>query len=118
MISFSNCVPYSELGLSRLMATGLACLKVSGFHLSLHSFFLPYLPKLPSSTAAAIAPYSDDQSEFIYLTWLRSKCDEFLKSLVDVLASPQSNETLKELVLDTLMEFVKVANGSAFHSVL
>ncbi|XP_020239451.1 nucleolar complex protein 4 homolog isoform X2 [Cajanus cajan] len=86
--------------------------------LSLHSFFLPLLPKLPSSAASAAAPSGDDQSEFIYLAWLRSKFDEFLKSLVDVLASPQSDETLKELVLDTLMEFVKVANGGAFHSAL
>ncbi|ESW13902.1 hypothetical protein PHAVU_008G235900 [Phaseolus vulgaris] len=85
--------------------------------LSLHSFFLPLLPKLPSSSSAA-APSAADQSEFIYLTWLRSKFDEFLKSLLDILASPQSDETLKELVLDTLMEFVKVANGGAFHSAL
>ncbi|KAG5081236.1 hypothetical protein AAZX31_02G230100 [Glycine max] len=83
--------------------------------LSLHSFFLPLLPKLPSSSAPSSA---DDQSEFIYLAWLRSKFDEFLKSLLDVLASPQGDETLKELVLDTLMEFVKVANGGAFHSSL
>ncbi|KAL2976104.1 hypothetical protein AAZX31_14G200000 [Glycine max] len=82
--------------------------------LSLHSFFLPLLPKLPSSSsAAAAAPSSgDDQSEFIYLSWLRSKFDEFLKSLLDVLASPQGDETLKELVLDTLMEFVKVYSTS------
>ncbi|XP_027331363.1 nucleolar complex protein 4 homolog B isoform X2 [Abrus precatorius] len=85
--------------------------------LSLHSFFLPLLPRLPSS-AATTAPSDGDQSEFIYLTWLRSKFDEFLKSLIDVLASQQSDETLKELVLDTLMEFVKVANGGAFHSAL
>lgn len=85
--------------------------------LSLHSFFLPLLPKLPSSSSSA-APSAADQSEFIYLTWLRSKFDEFLKSLLDILASPQSDETLKELVLDTLMEFVKVANGGAFHSAL
>ncbi|KAK7372336.1 hypothetical protein VNO80_05714 [Phaseolus coccineus] len=85
--------------------------------LSLHSFFLPLLPKLPSSSSAA-APSAADQSEFIYLTWLRSKFDEFLKSLLDILASPQSDETLKELVLDTLMEFVKGANGGAFHSAL
>ncbi|KAH1214622.1 Nucleolar complex protein 4 B [Glycine max] len=87
--------------------------------LSLHSFFLPLLPKLPSSSSAAAAPSAgDDQSEFIYLSWLRSKFDEFLKSLLDVLASPQGDETLKELVLDTLMEFVKVSNGGAFHSSL
>jgi U3 small nucleolar RNA-associated protein 19 len=84
--------------------------------LSLHSYFLPLLPQLPPSTATA----SDegDKSEFIHLTWLRSKFDEFLKSLIDVLVSDKSDEILKEAVLDTLMEFVKVANGGAFHSSL
>ncbi|CAJ1970849.1 unnamed protein product [Sphenostylis stenocarpa] len=86
--------------------------------LSLHSFFLPLLPKLPSSSSSSSSSAAADQSEFIYLTWLRSKFDEFIKSLLDILASPQSDETLKELVLDTLMEFVKVANGGIFHSAL
>ncbi|GAU51289.1 hypothetical protein TSUD_247240 [Trifolium subterraneum] len=85
--------------------------------LSLHSYFLPLLPQLPSSTATA-SDGDGDQSEFIYLTWIRSKFDEFLKSLIDVLVSDKSDETLKEVVLDTLMEFVKVANGGAFHSSL
>ncbi|XP_004487353.1 protein NUCLEOLAR COMPLEX ASSOCIATED 4-like isoform X1 [Cicer arietinum] len=82
--------------------------------LSLHSFFLPLLPKLPSSSATA-SDYDGDESEFIYFTWLRSKFDEFLKSLIHVLVSDESDETLKELVLDTLMEFVKVSNGGSFH---
>ncbi|RZB91788.1 hypothetical protein D0Y65_023972 [Glycine soja] len=86
--------------------------------LSLHSFFLPLLPKLPSPSASAAPSVIGDQSEFSYLSWLRYKFDEFLKSLLDVLASPQGDETLKELVLDTLVEFVKVANGGAFHSSL
>ena len=46
-----------------------------------HSFFLPLLPKLPSSSAFAAPSVVDDQSEFIYLSWLHSKFDEFLKSL-------------------------------------
>ncbi|KAH1042725.1 hypothetical protein GYH30_024845 [Glycine max] len=83
-----------------------------------HSFFLPLLPKLPSSSAFAAPSVVDDQSEFIYLSWLHSKFDEFLKSLLDVLTTPQGDETLKELVLDMLMEFVKVANGGTFHSSL
>ncbi|XP_061349358.1 protein NUCLEOLAR COMPLEX ASSOCIATED 4 [Gastrolobium bilobum] len=89
--------------------------------LSLHSFFLPLLPQLPSSAATAASSSSStdvDQSQLIYLTWLRSKFDEFVKSLIYVLVSPQSDETLKELVLDTVMEFVKVANGGNFHSAI
>lgn len=87
--------------------------------LSLHSFFLPLLPQLPSATATTTSSSSgSDQSEFIYLTWLRSKFDEFLKSLIDCLVADECDETIKEVVLDTLMEFVKVANGGAFHSSL
>ncbi|KAG4954708.1 hypothetical protein JHK87_040302 [Glycine soja] len=56
--------------------------------LSLHSFFLPLLPKLPSSSAAAAPSTVDDQFEFIYFSWLRSKFEEFLKSLLNVLALP------------------------------
>ncbi|WJX58690.1 hypothetical protein P8452_44119 [Trifolium repens] len=86
--------------------------------LSIHSYFIPLLPQLPSSTATATASDEGDKSEFIHLTWQRSKFDEFLKSLIDVLVSDKSDEILKEVVLDTLMEFVKVANGGAFHSSL
>jgi U3 small nucleolar RNA-associated protein 19 len=86
--------------------------------LSIHSYFIPLLPQLPSSTATATASDEGDKSEFIHLTWQRSKFDEFLKSLIDVLVSDKSDEILKEAVLDTLMEFVKVANGGAFHSSL
>ncbi|KHN09735.1 hypothetical protein glysoja_045349 [Glycine soja] len=56
--------------------------------LSHHSFLLPLLPKLPSSYASAAAATAPsvvgDQSEFIYLSWLRSKFYEFLKSLLNV----------------------------------
>ncbi|KAL2332962.1 hypothetical protein Fmac_014175 [Flemingia macrophylla] len=44
--------------------------------------------------------------------------NEFLKSKVDVFASLQSNETLQELILDMLMEFVKFPNANTFHSAL
>ncbi|XP_015931566.1 protein NUCLEOLAR COMPLEX ASSOCIATED 4 [Arachis duranensis] len=91
--------------------------------LSLHSFFLPLLPTLPSSSShAADAKESEHQSHFIYNAWLRSKFDELVKSLLEVLVSPrqqhEEQEAVKEVVLDTLMEFVKVANGGRFHSAI
>ncbi|CAL5430653.1 unnamed protein product [Camellia sinensis] len=79
--------------------------------LSVQSFFTSILPDLPSH------PQGDPQDpEFIYRTWLRSKFDDFVNSLIDIAVSPQSEEALRELVLDTIMEFVKVGNGGRFHS--
>ncbi|KAL7181280.1 hypothetical protein ACSBR1_040203 [Camellia fascicularis] len=79
--------------------------------LSVQSFFTAILPDLPSH------PQGDPQdAEFIYRTWLRSKFDDFVNSLIDIAVSPQSEEALRELVLDTIMEFVKVGNGGRFDS--
>ncbi|KAF3434879.1 hypothetical protein FNV43_RR21966 [Rhamnella rubrinervis] len=88
--------------------------------LSLQSFFTPFLPDLPPSSSKPSFSLNDSQDdpEFIFRTWLRSKFDEFVKSLIDVSLSPQSDETLKEVVLDTIMEFVKVGNKGKFHSAI
>ncbi|XP_062081525.1 protein NUCLEOLAR COMPLEX ASSOCIATED 4 [Humulus lupulus] len=89
--------------------------------LTLQAFFTPVLPDLPSSSSStkpSSRTVSQDDPEFIYRTWLRAKFDEFVKSLIDVLVSPQSEETLKEVVLDTLMEFVKLGNGGRFNSAI
>ena len=81
--------------------------------LSLQSFFLPLLPDLPPSTADRSK--SKDDSEFIYRAWLRSKFHDFITCLIDVLISPHPEDTLKEVVLHALMEFVKLANAGGFH---
>ena len=59
--------------------------------LSLHSFFAPILSDLPSSTNH----HEDDDPELIYNTWVRSKFDIFVNSLIDFAASPLADETLK-----------------------
>ncbi|KAK4273649.1 hypothetical protein QN277_016999 [Acacia crassicarpa] len=83
--------------------------------LFLQSFFLPLLPDLPSSSSSPLDISSHDP-QLIYRAWVRLKFDDFIKSLIDVFVSPQSDETLKEVVLDAIMEFVKVANGGKFSS--
>ncbi|CAN4107314.1 unnamed protein product [Withania somnifera] len=84
--------------------------------LSLQAFFTPLLPQLPSSTLSS----SDSQTDphFIYLTWVRSKFDDFVQALIHITVSSHSDELLREVVLDTLMEFVKVGNGGKFHSAI
>ncbi|KAK9944400.1 hypothetical protein M0R45_009970 [Rubus argutus] len=87
--------------------------------LSIQAFFTPVLPDLPSSSSKpSTLNDSQDDPEFIYRTWLRSKFDELVESLIQLLLSPESDETLKEVVLDTLMEFVKLGNGGKFHSAI
>ncbi|KAI3515194.1 hypothetical protein L1887_13964 [Cichorium endivia] len=80
--------------------------------LSLQSFFTPLLPQLPSSSAK---PTEDPES--IYQTWVRSKFDEFVQCLIQLSLSPTlAEEALRELVMDTLMECVKIGNAGKFHS--
>ncbi|KAK3205704.1 hypothetical protein Dsin_019750 [Dipteronia sinensis] len=90
--------------------------------LSLQSFFTPVLPQLPPASSSKKNLVDDeskkDNPEFIYKTWLRSKFDELVRSLIHFLFSPQSEDTLREVVLDTLMEFVKLGNNGRFHSAI
>ncbi|PSS08232.1 Nucleolar complex protein [Actinidia chinensis var. chinensis] len=87
--------------------------------LFLQAFFTPLLPLLPlSSYSTNTTGTAKDDPDFIYRIWLRSKFDEFLNSLIDISVSPQSEEALREVVLDTIMEFVKVGNGGRFHSAI
>ncbi|KAK1424074.1 hypothetical protein QVD17_19386 [Tagetes erecta] len=80
--------------------------------MSLQSFFTPLLPQLPSSSAK---PTEDPES--IYLTWVRSKFDEFVQFLIQLsVSSTLSEEALREVALDTLMECVKDGNAGKFHS--
>ncbi|CBI25673.3 unnamed protein product, partial [Vitis vinifera] len=77
--------------------------------LSLQSFFTIDLPSKPSI-------HSKTDPELIYRTWLRSKFDDFVKSLIDILTSSTCEETLREVVLDTIMELVKLGNSGRFNS--
>ena len=65
--------------------------------LSLHSFFSPLLPDLPSSSRRPAHSKDNDEpdTDVIYKTWLRSKFDEFVISLIDVAVSPKSEDALK-----------------------
>ncbi|MBA0815750.1 hypothetical protein Gohar_000495, partial [Gossypium harknessii] len=88
--------------------------------LSLQSFFTTVLADLPPSQSSKKRPRIDDSAkqdpEFIYRTWLRSKFDEFVTLLIEVLISPDTEDALREIVLDSFMEFVKLGNGGSFYS--
>ncbi|KAK0580806.1 hypothetical protein LWI29_006454 [Acer saccharum] len=66
--------------------------------LSLQSFFTPVLPQFPPSSSKknrVDGESKKEDPEFIYKTWLRSKFDELVRSLIHVLFSPQSEDTLR-----------------------
>ncbi|KAK2665735.1 hypothetical protein Ddye_004309 [Dipteronia dyeriana] len=79
----------------------------------------PRLPPFSSSKKNRVDGKSKKEDpEFVYKTWLRSKFDELVRSLIHVLFSPLSEDALREVVLDTLMEFVKFGNNGRFHSAI
>ncbi|XP_031390982.1 nucleolar complex protein 4 homolog isoform X2 [Punica granatum] len=88
--------------------------------LSLQSFFTPFIPDLPPPPSASSSLKGETQKdpELIYRTWLRSKFDEFVRSLIDIVASSEAEDTLKEIVFDTIMEFVKLGKGGSFQSAI
>ncbi|KAL1827030.1 hypothetical protein ACET3Z_005442 [Daucus carota] len=87
--------------------------------LSLQSFFTPLLPKIPSSSSSSKkSPARDSDAHVIYFTWLRAKFDQLAQSLIDLSVSDTCQLDLREVVLDTIMEFVKVGNGGNFHSLI
>lgn len=82
--------------------------------LSLHSFFTPLLPTIPSYSSNK----THKDADLIYLTWLRSKFDQLSQSLIDLSLSQCCDPILREVLLDTILEFVKVGNGGKFHSLI
>ncbi|KAK9756306.1 hypothetical protein RND81_01G088000 [Saponaria officinalis] len=79
--------------------------------LSLQSFLSPLLPSLSDANAAADVA----DSEVIYRRWLLAKFDELVESLMEIVVSSQCEDTLREVVSDTLMEFVKLGPGGKFN---
>ncbi|XP_073034408.1 protein NUCLEOLAR COMPLEX ASSOCIATED 4 [Primulina eburnea] len=83
--------------------------------LSLQSFFTPLLPLLPASNPSH---ESNPDPEFVYRVWLRSKFDDFVQNLCDVFVSSKSDDALREVALDAVMDFVKVRSAGKFHSAI
>ncbi|EPS72261.1 hypothetical protein M569_02494, partial [Genlisea aurea] len=81
--------------------------------LSLQSFFTPLRSQLSRSKCSSSA---DSDPETVYRTWLRSKFDEFVRCLIGVAVSSESLDDIKEVVLGTIMDFVKEGNAGKFHS--
>ncbi|MQL96491.1 hypothetical protein Taro_029171 [Colocasia esculenta] len=92
--------------------------------LTLQSFFITLLPEIHSAPSRPKFVVPDfvreggEDAEAVYRAWLRSRFDEFVNSLILVVVCPQSEEAVRDVFLDALMEFVKLGKGGRFQSAL
>ncbi|KAL6652156.1 hypothetical protein ACP70R_011081 [Stipagrostis hirtigluma subsp. patula] len=85
--------------------------------ISLQSFFVPLLPSIPSTAAAAAGDGSTDP-ELVFRSWLRQRFDELVAALVELSVSPQSDDAIRDVALDALMDFVKLGKDGKFQSAI
>ncbi|KAF3794804.1 Nucleolar complex 4-like protein A [Nymphaea thermarum] len=97
--------------------------------LSLQSFFIPLVHTLPSSSSSLRDASSTLRSpaggggvgeaelaESIYRHWLKARFDEFFDLLSGLAVSPETDENLKDIALDAIMEFIRQGKRGAFQS--
>lgn len=86
--------------------------------ISLQSFFVPLLPSIPSAAATAAAAAGDADPELVFRSWLRKRFDELVAALVELTVSPHSDDAIRDLALDALMDFVKLGKDGRFQSAI
>ncbi|KAJ1272426.1 hypothetical protein BS78_06G200600 [Paspalum vaginatum] len=86
--------------------------------ISLQSFFVPLIPSIPSASAAATAADVGSDPELVFGTWLRQRFDELVAALVELSMSPHSDDAIRDVALDALMDFVKMGKDGKFHSAI
>ncbi|CAL5030387.1 unnamed protein product [Urochloa decumbens] len=86
--------------------------------ISLQSFFVPLIPSIPSSSAAATAGDADSDPELVFVAWLRQRFDELVAALIELSVSPHSDDAIRDVALDALMDFVKLGKDGKFQSAI
>ncbi|AQK45323.1 Nucleolar complex protein 4 [Zea mays] len=86
--------------------------------ISLQSFFVPLIPSIPSASAAANAGDAGSDPELVFGAWLRQRFDELVAALVELSVSPHSDDAIRDVALDALMDFVKLGKDGKFHSAI
>ncbi|XP_020260143.1 nucleolar complex protein 4 homolog isoform X2 [Asparagus officinalis] len=84
--------------------------------ISLQSFFVPLVNEIPSKTLAD--PSKEKDPELVYKAWLRARFDEFVNSLIETAVDSRSEEALKDVALDAIMDFVKLGKDGKFQSAI
>jgi len=86
--------------------------------ISLQSFFVPLIPSIPSASAAATAGDAGSDPELLFGAWLRQRFDELVAALVELSVSPHSEDAIRDVALDALMDFVKLGKDGKFQSAI
>nr|CAB3485557.1 unnamed protein product [Digitaria exilis] len=86
--------------------------------ISLQSFFVPLIPSIPSASAAATVGDAGSDPELVFGAWLRQRFDELVAALVELSVSPHSDDAIRDVALDALMDFVKLGKDGKFHSAI
>lgn len=86
--------------------------------ISLQSFFVPLIPSIPSASAAANAGDAGSDPELVFGAWLRQRFDELVAALVELSVSPHSDDAIRDVALDALMDFVKLGKDGKFQSAI
>jgi len=86
--------------------------------ISLQSFFVPLIPSIPSASAAATAGDAGSDPELVFGAWLRQRFDELVAALVELSVSPHSDDAIRDVALDALMDFVKLGKDGKFQSAI
>ncbi|CAN6240640.1 unnamed protein product [Urochloa humidicola] len=86
--------------------------------ISLQSFFVPLIPSIPSASAAATAGDTGSDPELVFGAWLRQRFNELVASLVELTVSPHSDDAIRDVALDALMDFVKLGKDGKFQSAI
>ncbi|CAN6229319.1 unnamed protein product [Urochloa humidicola] len=86
--------------------------------ISLQSFFVPLIPSIPSASAAATVGDAGSDPELVFGTWLRQRFDELVAALVELSVSPHSDDAIRDVALDALMDFVKLGKDGKFQSAI
>ncbi|KAK3143879.1 hypothetical protein QOZ80_4AG0306150 [Eleusine coracana subsp. coracana] len=84
--------------------------------ISLQSFFVPLIPSIPSAAAAAGDACGDP--ERVFGSWLRQRFDDAVAALIQLSVSPQSDDAIRDVALDALMDFVKLGKDGKFQSAI
>ncbi|KAF8702585.1 hypothetical protein HU200_032969 [Digitaria exilis] len=86
--------------------------------ISLQSFFVPLIPSIPSASAAATVGDAGSDPELVFGAWLRQRFDELVAALVELSVSAHSDDAIRDVALDALMDFVKLGKDGKFHSAI